>query len=144
MVVLQSVKLIENNWAHRNSAFRYPFAMYEQKNFGFSKKNYHSYDNRNINPDGTYEMDDNGNLLVSFILIFIFVFRLEITTVYKHPDVTYICEYIKDKFYFATLRNGRKDVKSTSNIHFFTTDDELIYNNFYNDFGPLYLACLYK
>ncbi|CAD1470803.1 unnamed protein product, partial [Heterotrigona itama] len=67
-----------------------------------------------------------------------------ITTVHKHPDVTYICEYIKDKFYFATLRNGRKDVKSTSNIHFFTTDDELIYNNFYNDFGPLNLACLYK
>ncbi|XP_033174675.1 dual specificity protein phosphatase CDC14C-like [Bombus impatiens] len=93
--------------------------MYEQTNYAPSKRNYRTCDNRNINPD-------------------------EITTVYKHPDVTYICEYIKDKFYFATLYNGRKDVKSTSNIHFFTIDDELIYNNFYYDFGPLNLACLYK
>ncbi|XP_015603267.2 dual specificity protein phosphatase CDC14A, partial [Cephus cinctus] len=27
---------------------------------------------------------------------------------------------------------------------FFSIDDELIYQNFYNDFGPLNLACLYK
>ncbi|XP_076627756.1 dual specificity protein phosphatase CDC14A [Colletes latitarsis] len=64
--------------------------------------------------------------------------------VYKHPDVTYISEYIKDKFYFATLSNGRKNARSNSSIHFFTIDDELIYQNFYNDFGPLNIACLYK
>lgn len=69
---------------------------------------------------------------------------LGITTVYKHPDVTYICEYIKGKFYFATLSNGRKEARNTQSIHFFTIDDELIYENFYNDFGPLNIACLYK
>ncbi|XP_054007996.1 dual specificity protein phosphatase CDC14C-like [Hylaeus anthracinus] len=67
-----------------------------------------------------------------------------IATVYKHPDVTNICEYIKDKFYFATLANDRKNPRSNSTIHFFTIDDELIYNNFYSDFGPLNIACLYK
>ena len=71
MVVSRGVKFIENNCAHRNSAFRYPFTMYEQKNFGFSKKNHHSYDNRNINPDGTYEMDAKQKSSYSvFILIF--------------------------------------------------------------------------
>ncbi|XP_078045129.1 dual specificity protein phosphatase CDC14A [Augochlora pura] len=68
----------------------------------------------------------------------------DITTVYEHPDLIYICEYIKDRFYFATLASGRKFARSTPNIHCFTIDDELIYNNFYNDFGPLNLACLYK
>ncbi|KAI4484755.1 hypothetical protein M0804_007321 [Polistes exclamans] len=30
------------------------------------------------------------------------------------------------------------------NLEFFNIDNELIYNNFYNDFGPLNLACLYR
>ncbi|XP_076755940.1 dual specificity protein phosphatase CDC14C [Xylocopa sonorina] len=93
--------------------------MYEPKHSGFPRQDRRIYENRNFNPD-------------------------EITTVYKHPDVTYICEYIKDKLYFATLSNDQRDAKSTSNIHFFTTDYELIYNNYYNDFGPLTIACLYK
>ncbi|XP_006609778.1 dual specificity protein phosphatase CDC14A-like [Apis dorsata] len=118
MVVLRT-KFIGNNSAYKKNALRYPFTMYEQKNVVYTKKNSHIYDNKNFNPD-------------------------DITTVYKHPDVTYICEYIKDKFYFTTLCNGRKEVKSTSHIHFFTIDDELVYNNFYHDFGPLNLACLYK
>lgn len=146
LIVIQGVWFIENNCAYRKSTFRYPFIMYEQKSYAASKRNYHTCDNRNINPDGTYELNTDRNLFVFTlsILSYINLFLLEITTVYKHPDVTYICEYIKDKFYFATLYNGRKDVKSTSNIHFFTIDDELIYNNFYYDFGPLNLACLYK
>ncbi|XP_046608862.1 dual specificity protein phosphatase CDC14C-like [Neodiprion virginianus] len=53
-------------------------------------------------------------------------------------------EYIKNKLYFATLAAGRREARSTSDIHFFSTDNELVYNNFYNDFGPLNLACLYK
>ncbi|CAL7947277.1 unnamed protein product [Xylocopa violacea] len=119
MIVLRRAKFTRNNRAYEHNALRHPFTMYEPKYSGFSKQERRIYDNRNFNPD-------------------------EITTVYKHPDVTYICEYIKDKLYFATLSNGRKDVKSTSNIHFFTTDYELIYNNYYNDFGPLTIACLYK
>ncbi|XP_050988259.1 cell division cycle 14Aa isoform X1 [Labeo rohita] len=50
-------------------------------------------------------------------------------------------EFIKDRLYFATLRSKPK---STANTHFFCTDDEFIYENFYADFGPLNLAMLYR
>uniref|UniRef100_A0A8C7VEB2 Cell division cycle 14Ab n=1 Tax=Oncorhynchus mykiss TaxID=8022 RepID=A0A8C7VEB2_ONCMY len=51
------------------------------------------------------------------------------------------CELIKDRLYFATLRSKPK---STANTHYFCTDDEFIYENFYADFGPLNLAMLYR
>ncbi|XP_042729776.1 dual specificity protein phosphatase CDC14A isoform X1 [Lagopus leucura] len=50
-------------------------------------------------------------------------------------------EFVKDRLYFATLRNKPK---STANTHYFCTDDELVYENFYADFGPLNLAMLYR
>uniref|UniRef100_A0A7N6F6G8 Cell division cycle 14A n=1 Tax=Anabas testudineus TaxID=64144 RepID=A0A7N6F6G8_ANATE len=34
--------------------------------------------------------------------------------------------------------------KSTANTHYFCTDDEFVYENFYADFGPLNLAMLYR
>ncbi|XP_059358352.1 cell division cycle 14Aa isoform X1 [Carassius carassius] len=49
--------------------------------------------------------------------------------------------HISDRLYFATLRSKPK---STANTHFFCTDDEFIYENFYADFGPLNLAMLYR
>ncbi|XP_036907220.1 dual specificity protein phosphatase CDC14A isoform X2 [Sturnira hondurensis] len=51
------------------------------------------------------------------------------------------CEFIKDRLYFATLRNRPK---STVNTHYFSIDEELVYENFYADFGPLNLAMLYR
>ncbi|XP_077980845.1 dual specificity protein phosphatase CDC14AB-like isoform X2 [Glandiceps talaboti] len=50
-------------------------------------------------------------------------------------------EIIKDRLYFATLRNKPR---STTNTHYFNVDDELVYENFYADFGPLNLAQLYR
>ncbi|XP_054899907.1 dual specificity protein phosphatase CDC14AB isoform X4 [Poeciliopsis prolifica] len=50
-------------------------------------------------------------------------------------------EMIKDRLYFATLRSKPK---STVNTHYFCTDDEFVYENFYADFGPLNLAMLYR
>ncbi|XP_064003117.1 dual specificity protein phosphatase CDC14A isoform X2 [Pogoniulus pusillus] len=50
-------------------------------------------------------------------------------------------EFVKDRLYFATLRNKPK---STANTHYFCTDEELVYENFYGDFGPLNLAMLYR
>uniref|UniRef100_UPI00398EC7FC dual specificity protein phosphatase CDC14AB isoform X2 n=1 Tax=Pristiophorus japonicus TaxID=55135 RepID=UPI00398EC7FC len=50
-------------------------------------------------------------------------------------------EFIKERLYFATLRNKPK---STVNTHYFCTDEELVYENFYADFGPLNLAQLYR
>ncbi|XP_043256826.1 dual specificity protein phosphatase CDC14C isoform X1 [Colletes gigas] len=51
-------------------------------------------------------------------------------------------EFIKDRLYFVTLRTMIKP-KSTPNTHYFSIDDELVYENFYDDFGPLNLAMLY-
>ncbi|XP_042354220.1 dual specificity protein phosphatase CDC14AB-like [Plectropomus leopardus] len=50
-------------------------------------------------------------------------------------------EFIKDRLYFATLR---VKPKNTVNTHYFSIDEELIYESFYVDFGPLNLAMLYR
>jgi cell division cycle 14 len=50
-------------------------------------------------------------------------------------------EYIPDRLYFVTLKTSVRP-KSTPNTHYFTIDDELIYENFYADFGPLNLSML--
>ncbi|XP_038555234.1 dual specificity protein phosphatase CDC14AB-like isoform X1 [Micropterus salmoides] len=50
-------------------------------------------------------------------------------------------QFIKERLYFATLRSKPK---STANTHYFCTDDEFLYENFYADFGPLNLAMLYR
>ncbi|XP_070343022.1 dual specificity protein phosphatase CDC14A isoform X10 [Equus asinus] len=47
----------------------------------------------------------------------------------------------RDRLYFATLRNRPK---STVNTHYFSIDEELVYENFYADFGPLNLAMVYR
>uniref|UniRef100_A0A8D1V724 Dual specificity protein phosphatase CDC14A n=1 Tax=Sus scrofa TaxID=9823 RepID=A0A8D1V724_PIG len=46
-----------------------------------------------------------------------------------------------NRLYFATLRNRPK---STVNTHYFSIDEELVYENFYADFGPLNLAMVYR
>ncbi|XP_018410946.1 PREDICTED: dual specificity protein phosphatase CDC14B [Nanorana parkeri] len=48
---------------------------------------------------------------------------------------------ITDRVYFSILCSKPKPTPST---HYFSTDDELLYENFYADFGPLNLAMLYK
>ncbi|KAM7378745.1 hypothetical protein PAMP_004344 [Pampus punctatissimus] len=50
-------------------------------------------------------------------------------------------EFIKDRLYFATLR---VKPKNTANTHYFSTDEEFLYESFYADFGPLNLAMLYR
>ncbi|XP_059197548.1 dual specificity protein phosphatase CDC14AB [Centropristis striata] len=50
-------------------------------------------------------------------------------------------QLIKERLYFATLRSKPK---STANTHYFCTDDEFVYENFYADFGPLNLSMLYR
>ncbi|XP_076439842.1 dual specificity protein phosphatase CDC14AB-like isoform X2 [Babylonia areolata] len=58
-----------------------------------------------------------------------------------HDIIGSASEFIKDRLYFATLRTRPK---STAHTHYFCTDDELVYDNFYADFGPLNLANLYR
>lgn len=50
-------------------------------------------------------------------------------------------EIIKDRFYFATLRIRPR---STVHTHYFSIDEDFVYENFYADFGPLNLAVVYR
>uniref|UniRef100_A0A2C9JH81 Uncharacterized protein n=1 Tax=Biomphalaria glabrata TaxID=6526 RepID=A0A2C9JH81_BIOGL len=50
-------------------------------------------------------------------------------------------EFIKDRLYFASLRTKPK---STARTHYFCVDEELVYENFYADFGPVNLGLLYR
>ncbi|XP_065101188.1 dual specificity protein phosphatase CDC14AB isoform X3 [Paramisgurnus dabryanus] len=59
----------------------------------------------------------------------------------EDTDLIGASEFIKDRLYFATLRSKPK---STANTHYFSTDEEFVYENFYADFGPLNLAMLYR
>uniref|UniRef100_A0A669BQQ7 Dual specificity protein phosphatase CDC14A n=1 Tax=Oreochromis niloticus TaxID=8128 RepID=A0A669BQQ7_ORENI len=57
-------------------------------------------------------------------------------------DVSSVCiEFIKDQLYFAILQ---QKIKSTAERHCFCIDEELAYENFYADFGPLNLAMFYR
>ncbi|KXJ12597.1 Dual specificity protein phosphatase CDC14A [Exaiptasia diaphana] len=59
----------------------------------------------------------------------------------EENELSNASEIIKDRLYFATLRHKPR---SSTNFHYFSIDDELIYENFYSDFGPLNLAMLYR
>ncbi|XP_050356072.1 dual specificity protein phosphatase CDC14AB-like isoform X2 [Nymphalis io] len=61
----------------------------------------------------------------------------------RNSDILFVTEYIENVLYFATVRQG-KILKSTSDTHFFSIDNELVYENYYGDFGPLNLGCVYK
>ncbi|XP_074789162.1 dual specificity protein phosphatase CDC14B isoform X1 [Athene noctua] len=52
------------------------------------------------------------------------------------------CLRIADRLYFAIL--CQKPKSGAANTHYFCTDDELVYENFYADFGPLNLAMVYR
>lgn len=68
--------------------------------------------------------------------------RQEYDTMFaEENDLVSACQIIKDRFYFATLRTRPK---STMHTHYFSIDDELLYENFYADFGPLNLAQLHR
>ncbi|XP_053558382.1 dual specificity protein phosphatase CDC14B isoform X3 [Bombina bombina] len=52
-----------------------------------------------------------------------------------------VCISITEQLYFAVLYSKPK---SSPCAHYFSIDDELVYENFYADFGPLNLAMLYR
>ncbi|OWR41399.1 dual specificity protein phosphatase CDC14A-like [Danaus plexippus] len=52
-------------------------------------------------------------------------------------------EIIKDRLYFATLETGYKP-KPTRNSKYFHIEDDIVYENFYFDFGPYHLCHLYE
>ena len=56
-------------------------------------------------------------------------------------DLSKAVEFVKGRLYYVALRSRPRD--STSS-HFFCVDDELVYWNFFLDFGPLNLGQLYR
>ncbi|XP_067624864.1 uncharacterized protein Cdc14 [Eurosta solidaginis] len=52
-------------------------------------------------------------------------------------------EIQRNRLYFVTFKKNVKP-KSTPNTHYFSIDEEYIYENFYNDFGPLNICMLYR
>lgn len=66
-----------------------------------------------------------------------------IATMNRSSDILFTTEYIKNVLYFATVRQG-KILKNTAETHYFSIDNELVYENYYSDFGPLNLGCVYK
>uniref|UniRef100_A0A8C6STW9 protein-tyrosine-phosphatase n=1 Tax=Neogobius melanostomus TaxID=47308 RepID=A0A8C6STW9_9GOBI len=49
--------------------------------------------------------------------------------------------WLKYRLYFTALRVKPKNTAST---HYFSSDEEFVYESFYSDFGPLNLAMLYR
>ncbi|CAL1579151.1 unnamed protein product [Knipowitschia caucasica] len=56
-------------------------------------------------------------------------------------DQSSAAEIIKDRLYFSALRSKPKNTALT---HFFSSDEEFVYESFYCDFGPLNLAALFR
>ncbi|OPJ82376.1 dual specificity protein phosphatase CDC14B isoform D [Patagioenas fasciata monilis] len=50
--------------------------------------------------------------------------------------------HFPDRLYFAI--RCQKPKSGAANTHYFCIDDELVYENFYADFGPLSLAMVYR
>ncbi|XP_028588500.2 dual specificity protein phosphatase CDC14A isoform X1 [Podarcis muralis] len=69
------------------------------------------------------------------------LFRMEPAPPASSEQLLGASEFLKDRLYFATLRNRPR---STVNTHYFCTDEELVYENFYADFGPLNVALVHR
>ncbi|XP_032294579.1 dual specificity protein phosphatase CDC14A [Drosophila virilis] len=52
-------------------------------------------------------------------------------------------EMQEDRLFFVVFKKNIKP-KNTANTHYFSIDDEYVYENFYNDFGPLNICILYR
>lgn len=66
--------------------------------------------------------------------------------VHKHLELVWHLApfFVADRLYFVTLKIVGVKPKSTQNTQYFCIDEELVYENFYSDFGPLNLAMLYR
>lgn len=64
---------------------------------------------------------------------------------YSSTDFLQLSAIMPERLYFATLASDIPlKVRSNKDFHFFCIDDELAYENFFADFGPLNLSMLYR
>lgn len=72
-------------------------------------------------------------------------YRFSNMNFYYNGEISQIAEVIKNRLYFAvTSGSTPKFLRNTPDIFYFSIDQELVYINYYNDFGPLNISCLYK
>lgn len=63
----------------------------------------------------------------------------------SHEYIDKSIEILKNRLYFAISKfSNYKRLKSTKSLNFICFDEEFKYRNFYQDFGPLNISCLYK
>lgn len=91
--------------------------------------------------------EDNADLLASASEIQTGTFEncLKITFYLIHEIIEkYIIHAsFVERLYFVAFKKSFKP-KNTVTSHYFTIDDDLVYENFYNDFGPLNICMLYR
>ncbi|KAK6622038.1 hypothetical protein RUM44_001845 [Polyplax serrata] len=65
--------------------------------------------------------------------------------IYDNHNFLSVCEFLPNHLYFVTVQNINNGgsceaiIPHTDDLHFFNTDNEFVYHNFYGDFGPLSL-----
>lgn len=64
----------------------------------------------------------------------------------QEHDIEHLVEIVPHTLYFAVLKgvNFSQRLKNDGSLFYFSIDDELVYQNYYCDFGPLNISCLYK
>ncbi|XP_044264407.1 dual specificity protein phosphatase CDC14B-like isoform X2 [Tribolium madens] len=63
----------------------------------------------------------------------------------SHEYIDKTVEILKNRFYFAVSKfSVYKRLKNSRNYQYICFDEELRYRNFFHDFGPLNISCLYK
>lgn len=64
---------------------------------------------------------------------------------YYSGELEHITEIIKNRLYFGvTSDHNSVVIRNSQNVYYLCIDDELLYLNYYYDFGPLNISCLYK
>ncbi|KAG7489723.1 dual specificity protein phosphatase CDC14B-like isoform X2 [Solea senegalensis] len=82
------------------------------------------------------EAEPNSDVYIEITVMFRSVGKMTADDVSRRS-----VEFIKDQLCFAILQ---QKIKSTAERHCFCIDEELAYENFYADFGPLNLAMFYR
>merc|ERR1711998_357529 len=62
----------------------------------------------------------------------------------RFPELASATEFIKGRLYFASMPAAPKSAAINSECHLFNTDNELIYEPFFDDFGPVHMGMLYR
>lgn len=64
---------------------------------------------------------------------------------YYSGELENIIEIVKNRLYFGvTTDHNSISIRNTPSAYYFSIDEELLYVNYYYDFGPLNISCLYK